>query len=197
MYWNYYTEFFKWSFSIIKESCRSQSGWGQYYIEFCWCWKNLSSVKLMLKQSIVNYSQIYSLIWIFLYEKEIFCRILAFVNCDHISFQTYSVPDGIQQNAFLTHDKLVDYEELLLEEMEPTAIADILYCHAVLSSDEHDAIDKMSNRRDKAKKLITKIGQQPDKIPVLCHALEQSKCSRAVEYIRNKTSNGPSYSSGE
>uniref|UniRef100_A0A8W8L993 CARD domain-containing protein n=1 Tax=Magallana gigas TaxID=29159 RepID=A0A8W8L993_MAGGI len=110
--------------------------------------------------------------------------------------QSVTNADGIQQNAFLTHDKLVDYEELLLEEMEPTAIADILYCHAVLSSDEHDAIDKMSNRRDKAKKLITKIGQQPDKIPVLCHALEQSKCSRAVEYIRNKTSNGPSYSSG-
>lgn len=97
----------------------------------------------------------------------------------------------------MAHDKLVDYEELLLEEMEPTAMADILYCHAVLSSDEHDEIDEMSNRRDKAMKIIIKIGQQPDKITVFCHALEQSKCSRAVENIRNNTSNDPPYSSGE
>lgn len=122
---------------------------------------------------------------------------LMFVNCDHISFQTYSVPDGIQQDVFLTLDKLPHYKALLLEEMEPTAVADILYCHAVLSSDEHDEIDEMSNRRDKATKLFTKIGQQPDKITVFCHALEQSKCSGAVEYIRNSTSNGPLYSSGE
>lgn len=122
---------------------------------------------------------------------------LMFVNCDQISSQTYSVPDGIQQDVFLTHDKLPRFEAVLLEEMEPTPVADILYCHVVLSSNEHDEIDEMSNRREKAMKLLTKIRQQPDKISVFCHALEQSKCSRAVEYIRNSTSNGPLHSSGE
>lgn len=121
-----------------------------------------------------------------------------FVNCDHISLiQNYSVPDGIQQDVFLTHDKLPHFEAVLLEEMEPTPVADILYCHAVLSSDEHDEINEMSNRGDKAMKLFTKIRQQPDKITVFCHALVQSKCSRAVEYIRNSTSNGPLHSPGE
>lgn len=76
--------------------------------------------------------------------------------------------------------------------MEPTSMSDIFYCHAVLSFDEYDEIDGMSNRRDKAMKLFTKIGQQPDKIPVLCLALKQSKCTRAVEHILNDTSNGPS-----
>lgn len=71
-------------------------------------------------------------------------------------------------------------------------MSDIFYCHAVLSFDEYDEIDGMSNRRDKAMKLFTKIGQQPDKIPVLCLALKQSKCTRAVEQILNDTSNGPS-----
>lgn len=122
---------------------------------------------------------------------------LMFVNCDHISFQTYSVPDGIQQDVFLTHDKLPRFEAVLLEEMEPTPVADILYCHVVLSSNEHDEIDEMSNRREKAMKLLTKIRQQPDKITVFCHALEQSKCNKAVEYIRNSTSNGPLHSPGE
>lgn len=123
---------------------------------------------------------------------------LMFVKCDHISLiQNYSVPDGIQQDVFLTHDKLPHFERVLLEEMEPTPVGDILYCHAVLSSDEHDEIDEMSNKREKAMKLLTKIGQKPDKIAVFCHALEQSKCSRAVEYIRNNPSNGPLHSSGE
>lgn len=122
---------------------------------------------------------------------------LMFVNCDQISSQTYSVPDGIQQDVFLTHDKLPRFEAVLLEEMEPTPVADILYCHAVLSSNEHDEIDEMSNRREKAMKLLTKIRQQPDKISVFCHALEQSKCNRAVDYIKNSTSNGPLHSSGE
>lgn len=76
--------------------------------------------------------------------------------------------------------------------MEPISMSDIFYCHAVLSFDEYDEIDGMSNRRDKAMKLFTKIGQQPDKIPVLCLALKQSKCTRAVEQILNDTSNGPS-----
>lgn len=116
---------------------------------------------------------------------------LMFVNCDHISFQTYSVPDGIQQNVSLTHDKLPRFEAVLLEEMEPTPVADILYCYALLSSDEHDEIDEMSNKREKAMKLLTKIGQQPDKITVFFHALVQSKCNRAVECIRNNTSNDP------
>lgn len=121
-----------------------------------------------------------------------------FVNCDHISLiQNYSVPDGIQQDVFLTHDKLPRFGAVLLEEMEPTPVADILYCHAVLSSDEHDEINEMSKRGDKAMKLFTKIRQQPDKITVFCHALVQSKCSRAVEYIRNSTSNGPLHSPGE
>lgn len=123
---------------------------------------------------------------------------LMFVNCDHISLiQNYSVPDGIQQDVFLTHDKLPRFGAVLLEEMEPTPVADILYCHAVLSSDEHDEINEMSKRGDKAMKLFTKIRQQPDKITVFCHALVQSKCSRAVEYIRNSTSNGPLHSPGE
>lgn len=121
-----------------------------------------------------------------------------FVNCDHISLiQNYSVPDGIQQDVFLTHDKLPGFEAVLLEEMEPTPVADILYCHVVLSSDEHDEINEMSDRREKAMKLLTKIRQQPDKITVFCHALVQSECNRAVEYIRNSTSNGPLHSSGE
>lgn len=76
-------------------------------------------------------------------------------------------------------------------------MSDILYCHAVLSFDEYEEIDGMSNRRDKAMKLFTKIEQEPDKIPVLCHALEQSMCSRAIEYISTTASNGPSFSSGE
>lgn len=123
---------------------------------------------------------------------------LMFVNCDQISLiQTYSVPDGIQQDVFLTHDKLTHFEAVLLEEMEPTPVADILYCHVVLSSNEHDEIDEMSNRGDKAMKLLTKIRQQPDKISVFCHALVQSECNRAVEYIRNSTSNGPLHSPGE
>lgn len=122
---------------------------------------------------------------------------LMFVNCDQISSQTYSVPDGIQQDVFLTHDKLPHFEAVLLEEMEPTPVADILYCHVVLSSDEHDEINEMSERREKAMKLLTKIRQQPDKISVFCHALEQSKCNRAVDYIKNSTSNGPLHSSGE
>lgn len=122
---------------------------------------------------------------------------LMFVNCDHISFQTYSLPDGIQQDVFLTHDKLPHFGAVLLEEMEPTPVADILYCHAVLSSDEHDEINDMSYRREKAMKLFTKIRQQPDKIAVFCHALEQSKCSRAIEYIRKITSNDPLDFSGE
>lgn len=121
-----------------------------------------------------------------------------FVNCDHISLiQNYSVPDGIQQDVFLTHDKLPHFEAVLLEEMEPTPVADILYCHAVLSSDEHDEINGMSNRGDNAMKLFTKIRQQPDKITVFCHALVQSECNRAVEYIRNSTSNDPLHSPGE
>lgn len=122
---------------------------------------------------------------------------LMFVNCDQISSQTYSVPDGIQQDVFLTHDKLPHFKAVLLEEMEPTPVADILYCHVVLSSDEHDEINEMSERREKAMKLLTKIRQQPDKISVFCHALEQSKCNRAVDYIKNSTSNGPLHSSGE
>lgn len=123
---------------------------------------------------------------------------LMFVNCDHISLiQNYSVPDGIQQDVFLTHDKLPRFEAVLLEEMEPTPVADILYCHVVLSSVEHDEINEMSDRREKAMKLLTKIRQQPDKITVFCHALVQSECNRAVEYIRNSTSNGPLHSSGE
>ncbi|XP_052721737.1 uncharacterized protein LOC128192798 isoform X3 [Crassostrea angulata] len=109
--------------------------------------------------------------------------------------QSVTNADGIQQDVFLTHDKLPHFERVLLEEMEPTPVGDILYCHAVLSSDEHDEIDEMSNKREKAMKLLTKIGQQPDKIAVFCHALEQSKCSRAVEYIRNNPSNGPLHSS--
>lgn len=120
-----------------------------------------------------------------------------FVNCDHISFQTYSVPDGIQQDDFLTHDKLPHFGAVLLEEMEPIHVTDILYCHAVLSSDEHDEINEMSDRREKAMKLFTKVVQQPDKISVFCHALEQIQCNRAVEYIKNNTSSSPSYSSGE
>lgn len=122
---------------------------------------------------------------------------LMVVNCDHISFQTYFVPDGIQQDVFLTHDKLPQFGAVLLEEMDPTPVADILYCHAVLSSDEHDEIDEMSDRREKAMKLFTKVGQQPDKISVFCYALEQSQCNRAVDYIKNNTSSSPSYSSGE
>lgn len=123
---------------------------------------------------------------------------LMFVSCDHISLiQTYSVPDGIQQDVFLTHNKLPHFEAVLLEEMEPTPVADILYCHAVLSFDEHDEINEMPYRREKAMKLFTKIRQQPDKITVFCHALEQSKCNKAVEYIRNSTSNSPLHSPGE
>ncbi|XP_065932831.1 uncharacterized protein [Magallana gigas] len=109
--------------------------------------------------------------------------------------QSVTNADGIQQDVFLTHDKLPHFEAVLLEEMEPTPVADILYCHVVLSSDEHDEINEMSERREKAMKLFTKIKQQPDKITVFCHALVQSKCNKAVEYIRNSTSNGPLHSS--
>lgn len=91
----------------------------------------------------------------------------------------------------LTNDGLVDYAEILLEEMEPSRMSDILFCYGLLNSAMHaEMIDSRElNRRQKGKILLDKTREQPDKMPVFCHALVKTQCSRAIEYIRKGVNN--------
>lgn len=90
----------------------------------------------------------------------------------------------------LTNDGLVDYAELLLEEMEPSRMSDILFCYGLLNSAMHAKMDSENlKRREKAKILLDKTREQPDKMPVFCHALVKTQCSRAIEYIRKGVNN--------
>lgn len=90
----------------------------------------------------------------------------------------------------LTNDGLVDYAEILLEEMEPSRMSDILFCYGLLNSTMHAKMDsKNLKRREKAKILLDKTREQPDKMPVFCHALVKTQCSRAIEYIRKGVNN--------
>lgn len=70
-------------------------------------------------------------------------------------------------------------------------MSDILFCYGVLNSTELAKMDsKELKRREKAKILLDKTREQPaDKMPVFCHALVKTGCSRAIEYIRNSVSN--------
>lgn len=102
----------------------------------------------------------------------------------------YSVIDGLLQDLALTNDGLVDYAEILLEEMEPSRMSDILFCYGLLNSAMHAEMDsKKFNRREKAKILLDKTREQPDKMPVFCHALVKTECCRAIEYIRKGVNN--------
>nr|XP_034301187.1 uncharacterized protein LOC105326615 isoform X2 [Crassostrea gigas] len=103
-----------------------------------------------------------------------------------IAKQSVIQADGLLQDIALTNDRLVDYAELLLEEMEPGSMSDILFCYGVLNSAEHLEINSNKlKRRRSAKILLDKTREQPDKMPVFCHALVKTRCSRAIEYIRN------------
>lgn len=102
----------------------------------------------------------------------------------------YSVIDGLLQDLALTNDGLVDYAEILLEEMEPSRMSDILFCYGLLNSAMHAKMDSENlKRREKAKILLDKTREQPDKMPVFCHALVKTQCSRAIEYIRKGVNN--------
>lgn len=75
--------------------------------------------------------------------------------------------------------------------MEPSSMSDILFCYGLLNSAMHaEMIDSRElNRRQKAKILLDKTREQPEKMPVFCHALVKTQCSRAIEYIRKGVNN--------
>lgn len=74
--------------------------------------------------------------------------------------------------------------------MEPGPMSDILFCYGVLNSAEHLEINSDNlKRRQSAKILLDKTREQPDKMPVFCHALVITKCCRAIEYIKKGVNN--------
>lgn len=90
----------------------------------------------------------------------------------------------------LTNEGLVDYEGLLIQEMDPSRMSDILFCYGLLNSAMYAEMDSRElNRRQKAKILLDKTREQPDKMNVFCHALVKTECWRAVEYIRKGVNN--------
>lgn len=94
-------------------------------------------------------------------------------------------------DGFLTYDTMADYEMILVENMEPTFMSDILFCYGVLSLVEYVkfASDR-SSRKKRAKILIKKTRAQQENASVFCHALEFSRCSYfEIEYIKNSLNN--------
>lgn len=90
----------------------------------------------------------------------------------------------------LTNEGLVDYAEILIEEMDPSRMSDILFCYGLLNSAMHAKMDSIKfNKREKAKLLHDKTREQPDKMNVFCHALVKTECCRAIEYIRKGVNN--------
>ena len=89
----------------------------------------------------------------------------------------------------LNLDSLAYFKEHLIEEIEPTFLSDKLLSHFALNLDDHRLMEQLKNRRQKAVFLITKMKQNPEKLPVFCQALIDTgyrtvleECSRAPRY---------------
>nr|XP_022322180.1 uncharacterized protein LOC111123845 isoform X1 [Crassostrea virginica] len=96
-----------------------------------------------------------------------------------------SLQHEVNADVLLTLESLAYYKDYLVEEIEPTILSDELLSHFALNLDEHHLIEQLNERGQKVEFLITKIKQNPEKLPVFCQALNRGhrkvleECSRA------------------
>ena len=92
-------------------------------------------------------------------------------------------------DVLLTLESLAYYKDYLVEEIEPTILSDELLSHFALNLDDHHSIEQLKERGQKVEFLITKIKQNPEKLPVFSQALNKGHpkvlevCSRAPSVI--------------
>ncbi|XP_061164545.1 uncharacterized protein LOC133173581 [Saccostrea echinata] len=94
-----------------------------------------------------------------------------------------AITEYTQSTPVLTPEQWRYHEDTLIEEMEPSLISDVLFCHCALSLSDLDELEKHRERKKKAKAVIVKIRQE-DKMHALWRALEITKCYKAIEHIR-------------
>ncbi|XP_062571702.1 uncharacterized protein LOC134233721 [Saccostrea cucullata] len=84
----------------------------------------------------------------------------------------------------LTLSSLWDHRGILLEELEPSLINDILLESCVIRIEEHDEVERAGKRKEKCQVLLSLPEKYPDVLDKLGYALQRSKCFQALNEIK-------------
>jgi hypothetical protein len=87
------------------------------------------------------------------------------------------------EDASLTMSFIWDRRKVLLQEMEPSLLADLLLEKSGLDITEHDEMEETCNRKSRCQVLLSILEKHSDRVGKFGYALQRSKCVPAMANI--------------
>ncbi|XP_061163834.1 uncharacterized protein LOC133172983 [Saccostrea echinata] len=84
----------------------------------------------------------------------------------------------------LTLNSIREHREVLLEELEPSLINDILLENSVIRIEEHDEAERDVNRKEKCRVVLSLPEKHPDVLEKFKYAMQRSKCLQALDMMK-------------